>query len=185
MEICHYNELVMLAKLTRFLSDIAMADVNICALMEIGLTVRSNWSWMGTSPGAISLVIDEKEYTSSYQSSNQNRESTTQAELPNQLIGATSDYFKSDGNSEHGVQLAGNEQGRIVVNSLYKVCPVELKTKASANTATKLIEEWNQNGNSNMAGNPGRTQMFVHLRRTCYRPLMAAEIASKVRSCLY
>lgn len=36
---------------------------------------------------------------------------------------------------------------------------------------------------SKVAGNPGRTRMLAHLRRTYYWPLMAAYIASTVRLC--
>lgn len=43
----------MLAKLSYFLSDILAADVNITALMEIGLVIKQQRKWFGTSPYAI------------------------------------------------------------------------------------------------------------------------------------
>lgn len=62
----------MLEKLSSFWYYIAAEDVNITALLDIGLVQKSQMKWLGTSPDAISLIVDTLDYLSWCQKANKN-----------------------------------------------------------------------------------------------------------------
>lgn len=109
--------------------------------MEIGHVLQSQCTWFGTSPDPFSFVVEAKDYITAHQNTDSDRQ-MGKSQLQIHVCGAATAYFKVDENPEWSVRSVGNEAGRSFVQQLAKVCPVELKTKVSANTAPKLVDNW-------------------------------------------
>ena len=61
MAVGYANEPVMLSKLPSFLSEEAGAPIALFGLAKFGPIVQSNRQWLGTSPDAVSLIVDSED----------------------------------------------------------------------------------------------------------------------------
>lgn len=103
MEVGHSNERIMLEKLSSFVSDISAADVDINGLMEIGLVIKAQRTWLVTYSDAISLIIHTSDYFSEWQTVSNNIANNLES-IQNDAANSSNNYYKANGGPNKSVR---------------------------------------------------------------------------------